>query len=339
MPIHLFWGDDSAARERAIDNLINKIIDPAWNAINLSRLDGSDISQASQALNEVRTPPFGSGGRVVLLRRSPFCNNCGNDLAKSFDDIIHLIPKNTHLVLSNINKPDGRLKSTKSLQLLIKTNEVSEQSFKLPTIWDEAGQRALVDRTAQELNLKLEPAANKLLVNAIGNDSERLTSELIKLSLLAQQTQQHKVDSEEIILISSDTVQALIEGMATNALQVGNSLIAGNLGEAIARLNALLDQGEPALKILATITGQVRGSLWVRVMEEQGETDVSLIAKAAGIANPKRIYIMRKQLREIPSKRLLNLLESLLKVESALKKGIMPSDAFKDGLLSNQYFE
>ena len=46
MPIHLLWGDDSAARDRAVAALIEDAIDPNWSNINLSRLDGSEGREA-----------------------------------------------------------------------------------------------------------------------------------------------------------------------------------------------------------------------------------------------------------------------------------------------------
>jgi len=335
----MLWGDDSAASDRAIEHLINKIIDPLWSSINLSRFDGADNAQAIQALEEIRTPPFGDGGRVVLVKRSPYCNGCSSDLAKSFEEVLELIPTNTHLVLNNASKPDGRLRTTKALQALIKNKQVDEKSFVLPAVWDEAGQRALVDRTAQDLGVHLASEANSLLVKAIGNDSARLTSELKKLALLAD-TQTKSTNSEhKIIFISVEIVQTLIEGMATNALQIGESLLENKVGEAIARLDALLETGEPGLRILATLIGQVRGWLWVSLLEQQGETDVGVIAKAAGIANPKRIYVMRKQLRGMKASKFLQLLGCLLEIEAALKKGVLPADAFKDGLLRDKSFE
>ena len=84
---------------------------------------------------------------------------------------------------------------------------------------------------------------------------------------------------------------------------------------------------------MATLTGQVRGWLWVSLLEQQGERDVAVIAKAAGIGNPKRIYVMRKQLQGRPPKRFLSLLGRLLEVEARLKRGSLPGDAFRDGLL------
>ena len=325
MPVHLFWGDDSAALERAVTKLIEQVIDPAWSSINLSRLDGADSGQASQALEEARTPPFGAGDRLVLLQRSPFCNACPSELADRFEDALDLIPDNSHLVLCNPAKPDGRLRTTKGLQKRIKANQAKEQSFQLPAIWDGAGQRQLVQRTASELNLDLEPAAIDALIDTIGNDSARLSAELQKLALHAASSGSSKITAE--------AVNTMIDGQAANALQVGDALLEGQVGEAISCLDALIDAGEPALRIVATLTGQIRGWLWVSLMEQQGERDVAVIAKAAGIGNPKRIYVMRKQLQGRPPTRCLKLLGRLLEVEAALKRGTQPGAAFRDGLL------
>ena len=69
------------------------------------------------------------------------------------------------------------------------------------------------------------------------------------------------------------------------------------------------------------------------LLDAQGEQDVAVIAKAAGIGNPKRIYVMRKQIRGRPPGRFLRLLGQLLEVEAALKRGRDPGDAFRDGFL------
>ena len=320
MPIHLIWGDDAAARDRAINGLIEKVVDPSWSSLNLSRLDGAEAGQAAQALDEARTPPFASGERLVLLQRSPFCNGCPTELADRFEAALTLIPDSSHLVLVNPSKPDGRLRTTKALQKRIKAGLDQEQSFPLPAVWDGAGQRQLVQRTAEALGLQLEPDAIDALVDAIGTDSARLESELRKLSLRST-------------TISADLVAELVGGLATNALQVGDALLEGNPGDAIARWDALIEAGEPALRIVATLSGQIRGWLWVSLMEQQGERDVAVIAKAAGIGNPKRIYVMRKQLQGRPPQRFLSLLGRLLEVEARLKRGAQPGDAFRDGLL------
>ena len=320
MPIHLIWGDDAAARDRAIQGLIDSVVDPSWSSLNLSRLDGAEAEQAARALDEARTPPFAAGERLVLLQRSPFCNACPAELADRFEAALPLIPDSSHLVLVNPAKPDGRLRTTKVLQKRIKQGLDHEQKFPLPAVWDGAGQRQLVQNTADTLGLSLAPQAIDALVEAIGTDSARLESELRKISLRGNH-------------ISAELVHKLVGGRSTNALAVGDALLEGNPGEAIARWDALIDAGEPALRIVATLTGQIRGWLWVSLMEQQGERDVAVIAKAAGIGNPKRIYVMRKQLQGRPPKRFLSLLGRLLEVEARLKRGAQPGDAFRDGLL------
>ena len=322
MPIHLLWGDDEAARSRAVEALIQQRTDPAWQSINLSRLDGSDPAQARQALEEARTPPFGAGDRVVLLQRSPFCNQCPAELAEQLEATLPLVPEACHLLLVNSAKPDARLRTTKALHKLVKAGEAREQSFALPAVWDGAGQIELVQRTARELGLSLEPTAAEALSDAIGSDSARLASELEKLALYAGAKP-----------ITAAAVEALVGSQATNALQVGDALLAGNPAEAVALVDALLAANEPALRIVATLCGQIRGWLWVSLLDQQGESDVNAIAKAAGIGNPKRIYVMRKQIRGRPPARFLALLRQLLEVEAALKRGSEPGDAFRDGFV------
>ncbi|ABX09704.1 DNA polymerase III subunit delta [Prochlorococcus marinus] len=333
MPIHLIWGDDYGSSERVIENLIKEIIDPAWISVNLSRLDGKDLSQANQALEEIQTPPFGSGGRVILVKRSPFCNGCSAELASKLEISLKQIPLTTHLILNNTNKPDKRLKTTKLLQELIKSNQASEKKFLLPAVWDGAGLKALVQKTAKELNLELEEEAILLLIESIGNDSTRLISELKKLTLL-ESTKNKNAHAHDILQISRETVHDLIQGISTNSLEIGNCLLKSQWGEAIAKLDALIDNGEPALRIIATLTGQIRGWLWVSLLEQHGQKDVGFIAKQAGISNPKRIYVIRKQIQGKSTIFFIDLLRKILGVEVLLKKGSFPKNAFRDGLLT-----
>jgi DNA polymerase-3 subunit delta len=318
MPIHLFWGDDGAARGRAVEELVNQLVDPAWATLNLSRLDGSAVDQALRALEEARTPPFAGGARLVVLQRSPFCSACPPELAAALEAALPLIPAAAHLLLVSEGKPDARLRTTKALRAV-----AEERSFSLPAIWDGAGQVELVQRTARQMGLAVDPAAAIALAEAIGSDSARLESELAKLAL----------EGGGSAPITAAGVGALVAGQATSALAVGDALLAGQPAEAIALVDHLLEAAEPALRIVATLTGQIRGWLWVALLEASGEHDVATIAKAAGVGNPKRIYVMRKQIRNRSSDHLLRLLHQVLEVEVALKRGREPGAAFRDGFL------
>ena len=112
MPIHLIWGDDYEACNREIEEIIQTVIDPSWKSFNYSQIDGNDQKQNFRALEEVQSAPLGSGGRVVLVRRSPFCNGCSIELANKLQQTIKLLPNKTYLILNNSNKPNKRLKPT-----------------------------------------------------------------------------------------------------------------------------------------------------------------------------------------------------------------------------------
>ena len=177
MPIHLIWGDDYEACNREIEEIIQKILDPVWKSFNYSQIDGNDPKQNFRALEEVQSAPLGSGGRVVLVRRSPFCNGCSIELSNKLEQTLNLITDNTHLILNNTNKPDKRLKTTKLIQNSIQSNPISkERNFILPLPWDINGQRNLVKNILHRFNIKMNHKTIDLVVESLGNDSSLINT-------------------------------------------------------------------------------------------------------------------------------------------------------------------
>jgi len=334
MPIHLIWGDDYEACNRETEKIIQTVIEPSWKSFNYSQIDGNDTKQNFRALEEVQSAPLGGGGRVVLVRRSPFCNGCSIELANKLEQAIKLIPDNTHLILYNSVKPDKRLKTTKLIEKSIKSNPFSqEKSFILPLPWDIKGQQNLVKSILYQLNLKMNNETIDLIVESIGNDSSLINTELQKLSLFSQAVDK-KLNTNEPREISKELVKKLIQNNSTNALEIANFLLKEERIIALNKIQSLLQNGEPALRLITTLTGQSRGWLWVHLLDSQGNQDVKEIAKFAGIANPKRIYVIRKQIQGKSLESLLALMKKLLKIEAAIKTGTNPIDSFKDNLLT-----
>ena len=334
MPIHLIWGDDYEASKREIEEIVETVIDPLWESFNYSQIDGNDPKQNFRALEEVQSAPLGNGGRIVLVRRSPFCNGCSIELANKLEQAIKLIPDNTHLILNNSNKPDKRLKTTKLIEKSIQLNTFSqEKSFLLPLPWDINGQRNLVKNILHKLNLKMNHEAIDFIVESIGNDSSLINTELQKLSLLSDAVNE-KQQTNKPREISKELVKTLIQNHSTNALEIANSLLQGERIAALNKVQALLQNGEPALRLITTLTGQARGWLWVNLLDSKGTQDIAEIAKLAGIANPKRIFIIRKQIKGKSLETLVELMKKLLRIEVSIKSGTNPIDSFKDNLLT-----
>ncbi len=243
MPIHLIWGDDYEACGREIEAIIQKVIDPAWKSFNYSQIDGNDPKQNLRALEEVQSPPLGSGGRIILVRRSPFCNGCSIELAKKLEQVIKLIPNNTHLILNNSNKPDKRLKTTKLIEKNIQSNTFStEKSFILPLPWDINGQRKLVQNILHSLNLKMNHETIDLIIESIGNDSSLINTELQKLRLLSD-TVNDKLNTNEPQEISKELVKKIIQNNSTNAIEIANLLLKGESIKALSKIHSLLQNG------------------------------------------------------------------------------------------------
>ena len=338
MPIHLIWGDDYEACNREIEEIIQKVLDPVWKSFNYSQIDGNDPKQNFRALEEVQSAPLGNGGRVVLVRRSPFCNGCSIELANKLEQTLKLIPDNTHLILNNINKPDKRLKTTKLIQNSIQSNPISKEiSFILPLPWDVNGQRNLVKNILHRFNIKMNHKTIDLVVESLGNDSSLINTEIQKLRLLSEAVNKNS-NTNEPQEISEEIVKKLVQNNSTNALEIANFLLKDEKIIALEKIQTLLKNGEPALRLIATLTGQARGWLWVHLLDSQGHLDVKEIATLAGIANPKRIFIIRKQIQGKSLAALLELMKKLLKIEASIKSGTNPINSFKDNLLTESKF-
>ena len=335
MPIHLIWGDDYEASNKELEETIQTLIDPVWKSFNLSQLDGNDPKQNLRAIEEIQSAPFGGGGRIVIIRRSTFCNGCSAELAKKLERVLNLIPDNTYLILNNSNKPDKRLKTTKLILEYIKSNNLSkEKSFILPLPWDINGQRKLVKNILYRLNLTMNDETIDLIIESLGNDSSLINTELQKLKLFSESINT-KNNMNQLQEISKDLVKKLIQNNSTNALEIANLLLNRERVIALNKIDSLLKNGEPALRLVTTLTGQARGWIWVKLLDSQGNNDIKEIAKRSGIANPKRIFVIRKQIKDKPLESLLELMKKLLNIEASIKSGANPIDSFKDNLLTD----
>ena len=168
-------------------------------------------------------------------------------------------------------------------------------------------------------------AISKDELDAYALNSHRRASEAVNKNL----------DGDRPREISKELVKKLIQNNSTNALEIANSLLKGEIIIALNKIQSLLKNGEPALRLITTLTGQSRGWLWVHLLDSQGNQDVKEIAKLAGIANPKRIFVIRKQIQGKSLETLLELMKKLLKIEASIKSGIKPIDSFKDNLLTD----
>jgi DNA polymerase III subunit delta len=308
MAIYFFWGDDDFAIAHAVRALQTQVLDPDWASFNFDRIGAEQSDAVQLGLNQAMTAPFGLGQRLVWLVDTPIAQRCSEALLTELDRILPGIPDTTTLLMTSSSKPDGRLKSTKLLQ---KHAELREFSAIPPWKTDQLAQQ--VRQVAQDYGLKLSAPAIDYLVEAVGNQTRQLHSELEKIRLFAAATASDQV-------LSVATIAPLITTSTQSALKLAGAIRQGQTPEALSLVADLLRQNEPALRIVATLIGQFRQRLWIKVMLDAGERDERTIAQAAEIGNPKQLYFLKQELAAITTTQLQRSLPILLGLEFGLKR-------------------
>lgn len=308
MPIYVYWGEDDFAIEKAVALLRDRILDPLWISFNYTALPPDQADAAIQGLNQAMTPTFGAGGRLVWLINATICQHCPENVLAELQRTLPVIPECSFLLLTSRNKPDERLKSTK----LLKQLATEFREFPLIPPWKTDLLVQSVNQVAQTMGVKLTPKAAELLAESVGNDTRLLYNEIEKLRLYTQDNNQ---------AIDVNTVTLLVRNTTQNSLQLAAAIRMGDTAKALGTVADLINASEPGLRIVATLIGQFRTWLWVKIMIESGERNQQAIAQAADIGNPKRIYFLQQEVKSLSVQQLIASLPLLLELEVSLKQG------------------
>jgi DNA polymerase III subunit delta len=306
--IYIYWGEDDFTRDRAVQALRDRTLDPAWGSFNFDKI-GPDAPEAViQGLNQAMTPPFGSGQRLVWLVDTPLLQACSPELLAELERTVKAIPPETVLLLTSRKSPDGRLKSTKLLK------EVAQefQEFALIPPWQTDRLVKQVRQLAVEVGVKLTEEAAEYLAESVGNNMRQLYTELEKLRLYCGDRDRP---------IDAASASQLVVANTQNTLQLAAAIRQGDTGTALSLVADLVARNEVGVRIVSSLVAQFRTWLWVKLMVEGGERDERAIANAAEIGNPKRIYYFRQEVQSLRLTQLQQALPILLELEFNLKRG------------------
>lgn len=307
MPIYFYWGEDEFTLQKAVTSLRDRILDPQWSSFNYTQLAPEQPNAVIEALDRVMTPPFGSGSRFIWLVNTTICQHCGEDVLTELKRTLPVVPDTSVLLLTSRSKPDGRLKSTQLLQ-----KYASFEEFSLISPWETKQLLQQVQKAAASVGVKLTQHSVELVVESVGNDTRQLYSEMEKLQLYAGDNCQP---------LDVDVVAELVRGNNQNSLQLAAAIRSGDVSKALLLVAQLIERNEPGLKIVATLIGQFRTWLWVRLMMDDGERSDRAIALAAEVSNPKRIYYLQQEVKQLSLGQLVSTLPLLLELEVSLKQG------------------
>jgi DNA polymerase-3 subunit delta len=307
MPVYFYWGDDDYQISQAVKKIIDTHVDPMWRDFNYAKVNATSDFEVMDGLNQAVTSPFGMGNRLTWLANTSIAQKCSESLLTELERTFTNLPPDSYLLFTASSKPDGRAKSTKLLQKHAKVLE-----FSLIPPWKIEAIAQLVRQAATEIGLKLSNDGVDLLVDAIGNDTRRLTMELQKLQLAYYQHTKP---------ITAKEIAPLVQISAHNSLQLASAIRAADTSQALSLIAELLRNNEVGLRICATLVGQFRTWLWIKLMQESGVRDDKEIAEAAEIGNPKRVYFLKQEVQGLSGQKLMRSLDILLRLEADLKHG------------------
>lgn len=307
MPIYFYWGEDEFRLQKAVASLRDQVVDPQWSSFNYNQFSPEQPDAVIQGLNQTMTPPFGSGSRFILLVDTTICQQCGEDLLQELNRTLAVIPDTSVLLLTSRSKPDKRLKSTQLLQ-----KYATFQEFSLIPPWETKQLVQQVQTAAASVGVKLTHSSVEFIAESVGNDTRQLYSEMEKLRLYALENNQP---------LNVDIVAQLVRGNSQTSLQLAAAIRSGDTSSSLLLVSMLINRNEPALKIVATLIGQFRTWLWVKLMIATDERSANAIASAAEIKNPNRVRYLMQEVKQLSIEQLVLTLPLLLELEVSLKQG------------------
>lgn len=181
-----------------------------------------------------------------------------------------------------------------------------------------------INSRVKNIGARIAPDATSLLANFVGNNLRLLANEVDKLALYVGE--EGTITIPDIRLLCAQAQEARIFDL-TDALAQRNQKQALNI------LHDLLSDGEPPLKLISTITSQVRSLLLVKELAQKGMRTPQI---ASTLGMPP--FVVDKAIRQVKNFKpvqLENTYRDLLATDAALKRSRLTPEMALDLLVVN----
>ena len=296
--IYVIAGKETSLVNVECDKLLGELIEPQQRTMGLFKAEASEVS-ASDVLDEVRTAPFLTDKRVVLVKNADkFVSENRELLEKYFDN-----PCPTGVLVLTASSWPTNTKLAKKLPSVGKLLKVTgPKPWQLP--------QRLMQYANDAHTKRLTKDAAELLIELTGDDLPRLYGEIDKLALFA--------DAERAITVSH--IESLIgHNRLFNAFAVIDACLAGDVAKAVDRLrNMFAEDKSTEYTVVGAFAFHFRRMFNAKVLLEEG-------IRPAEITNRLRIWSNKDgfflQVRKLSLKQLGENLQQLTNIDYAIKTG------------------
>jgi len=356
MPVLVLAGDEDFELSRRLEELKNKLLDPAWVTVNFQRLENPSLADVMDA---ALTVPFGPGNRLVLIDRcelftkkragrggtandsAPKAGKSKTKESKSKDakskgkdsfepeDVEQTLSKvgsNTYLVFACPYNFDATLKISKSVSKIAKIENFPKEKY-----WpgsQNAKLQTWCQKEAHRFNATIEDKAVQYLLDSTEASLRQISSEIQKAAVAA--------------LPDTHITYNLIVELSpshSNIFALAERWLVGDAKGASEDLVEILTQ-QSAIPVIAAL--QTLLAKWIR-MKVFADNFNSELPSAPGIkrreiAVPELArmvagelklvpFVVERDLRKlvrIPTSRLVDCRKQLTHLEDLLKTGQIP---------------
>jgi DNA polymerase-3 subunit delta len=296
--IYVIAGKEDSLVNAQCRALLDELLEPEQRTTGLFEGQADSIP-ASEMLDELRTLPFLTDKRVVLLRKADDFISQNRQLLENYFDN----PCASGRLIMTVNSWPKQTNLAKKLAKVGKLIAVTQpKRTELP--------QRLINYAYDAHNKKLSLSTAILLIELAGDELTRLYSEIDKLALFA--------DTDKII--TQRHIEPLIgHNRLFNAFAVIDAIIANNPGKAVERLRSMFAQDKSAeYTIVGAFAFHVRRMFEAKVLFNKG-CRIGEIAKRCRIWNNKDNFFA--QLKKISLKQIGDYLQQLAETDYAIKTG------------------
>jgi DNA polymerase III subunit delta len=320
MMLYILAGPDDFSRTQTMDEIKHRLGDPSILAMSTTVLEGQKIT-VDELKHACETVPFMSEKRLVtvtgLLARFDTApktektrsnNSAARDPAP-FAACLNNIPDFTIAVLIEDELPAAAKKES-----LFKSIAAKADVRLYPPIKD-ARLRAWIQKRVADLGASISPPALETLYQLVGSNLWIMASEIEKLFLYAKGRRIEETDVRALVGYTQDvSVFTLIDAIVDFKVE-----------QAGQTLQQLLDHGAAPAYLLYMLDRQFRMIVRAKDLKARGQPD-GFIQSKLGIASDFALQRTLEQAGRYSSARLLQIYQSLLEADLAMKTGRYEAD-------------
>jgi len=257
VPLYLLTGEEEFLIQSAQDRLVRAVVDPATKDFNLTILDGETASSDS-ILTSVESLPAFAEKRMVVLRSAEQlpvgeANRVANYLKNPSPSTCFAI------VAPKFDARRSFFQLLKSRATVVECRPLTDAQI---TVW--------LRTQARSLGATISEDAIHFLKERVGRDLYPLHNELTKAAVGSDHPEKIELPDVERTCVASGNI---------SVYDVLNTLSLRRTDASVRAMDRLLDEGEPPLKILSTLSYRFRLIWKVKQAMRAGHSDASLLRK------------------------------------------------------------